>query len=75
MVINMIVCKVCNYNPATENGMCPICSFKNGSKDSAILSDNPKDYQKDLSFQIGNAVCPPVAKAIANKILEIENNE
>lgn len=30
--------------------------------------------QKDLSFQIGNAVCPPVAKAIATKILEVEKN-
>ncbi len=37
----------------------------------------PKNYivygnQKDMSFQIGNAVCPPVAKAIAINILNHE---
>ncbi len=41
----------------------------------------PKDYvicgtnQKELSFQIGNAVCPPVSKAIALKILEAEQQQ
>jgi len=36
----------------------------------------PSDYeflgnQKDKSIQIGNAVCPPIAKAIAEAILKI----